>query len=196
MAFLDLAGFIAEVKNLAAEHGFHIHDERHFVETYSMRQAWEVDLHPEEACGGPIEMHFGLDVDPRTVIAFEDQIIEVVNSLDEIEPDEIEELHYLPLIFNWSLPPLPHCPDLLLLATDLAGVGGPELPTEVTAIDSYMDVTDASERRVNVAAKVMVSLTRVYLGDELLDGTFERCLNVSRYLLDRVPAWIDGPNTY
>ncbi|MGH3744919.1 MAG: phosphoribosylaminoimidazolesuccinocarboxamide synthase, partial [Mycobacteriales bacterium] len=27
------------------------HDERHFVETYSLRQVWEVELHPEDGCG-------------------------------------------------------------------------------------------------------------------------------------------------
>ena len=52
MAVVDVAGFVAELKLHAADHGFHIHDERHFVETYSLRQVWEVDVHPEEACGG------------------------------------------------------------------------------------------------------------------------------------------------
>ena len=46
MAVVDIAGFVADLKDHAAEHGFHVHDERHFVETYSMRQAFEVDLHP------------------------------------------------------------------------------------------------------------------------------------------------------
>ena len=54
MAIIDMPGFIADLKDHATRHGFHIHDERHFVESYSMRQAWEVDLHPEEACGGPL----------------------------------------------------------------------------------------------------------------------------------------------
>ena len=51
MAVVDIATFVADLKDLAADHGFHVHDERHFVETYSMRQAWEVDLHPAHACG-------------------------------------------------------------------------------------------------------------------------------------------------
>ena len=55
MAVIDVAGFVAEQKEHAITHGFHVHDERHFVETYSLRQAWEVDLHPEEACGGPLD---------------------------------------------------------------------------------------------------------------------------------------------
>ena len=60
MAAIDVAGFIADLKDHAADHGFHVHDERHFVETYSLRQLWEVDLHPEEACGGPLVV----DVEP------------------------------------------------------------------------------------------------------------------------------------
>ena len=42
MAVLDVAGFVTEIKDHAVDHGFHVHDERHFVETYSLRQAWEV----------------------------------------------------------------------------------------------------------------------------------------------------------
>ena len=38
------------MKAHAVEHGFHVHAERHFIESYSLGQAWEVDLHPEEAC--------------------------------------------------------------------------------------------------------------------------------------------------
>jgi hypothetical protein len=51
MAAIDVAGFVADLKDHAVTHGFHVHDERHFVETYSLRQAWEVDLHPEDGCG-------------------------------------------------------------------------------------------------------------------------------------------------
>jgi hypothetical protein len=185
VSLLDVAGFVADLKNHAADHGFHIHDERHFVETYSMRQAWEVDLHPEEACGGPLEFHLALEIDPRAVLAFEDQVLALP------EGDEPEELHYLPLTFTWSLPPLPRCPDLLLLATEIAGIGGPELPVEVSAVDSFAAVTDPSERTLTVVARVMVSVSQVYLGEELLCDTLERCLDVSRFLLDAAPAWLD-----
>jgi hypothetical protein len=186
MAVIDVAGFVADLKNHAADHGFHIHDERHFVETYSMRQAWEVDLHPEEACGGPLEFHLSVEVDPRIVLAFEDQVMELP------EGDEPEERHHLPMTFTWSLPPLPHCPDLLLLATELAGIGGPDLPLEVSAVDSFQNVTDPSERTLTVVARVQVSLSQVYLGEEMLCDTLERCLEVSRFLLDSSPSWLDG----
>ena len=75
MAVIDIAGFVADLKDHAVEHGFHVHDERHFVETYSLRQLWEVDLHPEEACNGPIDLHLSLEVDPRALLGFEDEVL-------------------------------------------------------------------------------------------------------------------------
>jgi len=185
MAIIDVAGFVADLKNHAADHGFHVHDERHFVETYSMRQTFEVDLHPEEACGGPLEFHLAVDLEPRSLLAFEDAVL----PLEEGEsPDED---FFLPLSFTWSLPPLPNGPDLLLLATELAGVGGPDLPVEVSAVDSFPFVTDPSVRTLTVVARVPVPLWQVYLGEESLCDVLERCLEVSRFLLEAAPAWMD-----
>ena len=185
MAVIDIAGFVADLKDHAVEHGFHVHDERHFVETYSMRQAWEVDLHPEEACGGPLDLHLALEIDPRTILAFEDLVVDLP---DDEEP---EDRHAFPLIFTWSLPPLPHCPDLLVLATDLAGIGGPDLPIEVTAIDSFASVTDAPERSLTIVARIEVGLDKIFLGQEQLCDVLDRCHEVSMFLLDRAPAWLD-----
>jgi hypothetical protein len=184
VAAIDVAGFIADLKAHAPDHGFHVHDERHFVETYSLRQAWEVDLHPEEACNGPIDLHLALDVDPRVLLSFED----VVNGLDEGD-DPSDEYHF-PLLFTWTLPPLPDPPDLLVLATELAGVGGTALPTEVTAIDSIPSVPDAPERSLSIVARVEVSLARVFAGEEQLCDVLDRCYAVSQYLLERAPAWL------
>src|SRR5471030_1848058 len=75
MAVIDVAGYVAELKDHAVDHGFHVHDERQFVETYSLRQFWEVDLHPEEGCGGPIDLHIALEVDPRILLDFEDTVV-------------------------------------------------------------------------------------------------------------------------
>ena len=166
-----------------SDHGFHVHDERHFVETYSLRQLWEVDLHPEEACGGPLDLHLSLEVDPRTLLSFEDLVISLPD--DEEPPDSF----HFPLHFTWQLPPLPKSPDLLLLATELAGIGGPDLPLEVSAIDSFGSVTDAPERSVTVVARQQVSLAKVWAGEELLCDLLDRCLAVSRFLLERAPAW-------
>jgi len=184
MAVLDVAGFVTEIKDHAVDHGFHVHDERHFVETYSLRQAWEVDLHPEDGCGGPLDLHLALEVDPRVLLAFED----VVDGLAEDE-DPPDQFHF-PLTFSWALPPLPNGPDLLHVAMDMAGVGGIELPLEVSAIDSFANATDGSERRLSIVARHPVSLARVLGGEELLCDVFDRALAVSRYLLEHAEAWL------
>src|SRR5712671_2272521 len=124
MAVIDVAGFVADLKDHAVEHRFHVHDERHFVESYSLRQTWEVDLHPEEGCEGPVDLYLSLEIDPRVLLGFEDAVI----ALDD-ESDPEDDFHF-PLSFTWALPPLPHGPDLLVLATELAGVGGRELPVD------------------------------------------------------------------
>ena len=183
MAAIDVAGYVAELKDHAVDHGFHVHDERHFVETYSLRQVWEVDLHPEEGCGGPLDLHLALEVEPRVLLAFEDVAANLPE--DDEPPDEFS----FPLTFTWALPPLPSGPDLLVLATDLAGVGGPELPLEVSAIDSFGSVTDAPERSLTIVARQQVSLAKVWAGEELLCDLLDRCLAVSRFLLERATTW-------
>ena len=132
MAVIDVAGFVADLKDHAVEHGFHVHDERHFVESYSLRQTWEVDLHPEEGCEGPVDLYLSLEIDPRVLLGFEDAVIDARPTTTS----PTTTFHF-PLSFTWALPPLPHGPDLLVLATELAGIGGPELPLEVSATDSY-----------------------------------------------------------
>lgn len=184
MAVIDVAGYVAELKDHAIGHGFHIHDERHFIETYSLRQMWEVELHPEEGCGGPVDLHLALEVDPRALLSFED----IVSSLPEDE--EPPDAFHFPLTFTWELPPLAQGPDLLILATELAAVGGPDLPLEISAIDSYPSATDAPQRSLTVVARHELSLTRVLQGEEHLCDLLEHCGAVSTFLLDRGPTWI------
>jgi hypothetical protein len=184
VAVIDVAGYVAELKDHAVDHGFHVHDERHFVETYSLRQTWEVDLHPEEGCGGPLDLHLALEVDPRVLLAFEDLVMELPE--DAEPPDEFS----FPLTFTWAFPPLPHGPDLLRLAIDLAGVGGVELPLEVSAIDSFASATDGPERRLSVVARHPVSLARIMAGEEMLCEVFDRSLAVSRFLLGEAVGWL------
>ena len=190
MAVVDVAGFIADLKDHAAEHGFHVHDERHFVETYSMRQAFEVDLHPEAACGGPLDLHLSLDLEPRTLMAFEDEgmsLSEEANPSDDLT---------VQILFTWALPPLENGPDLLVLATELAGLGGTQLPTEVSAMDSFAEVTDAPQRSINVVARIETPLAGLYSGDfrgeerNWVCDALDRCQAISEYLLDRAPAWL------
>lgn len=185
MAVIDLQGFVADLKDHVAEHGFHVHDERHFIETYTNRQTWEIDLHPDRACDGPLDMHMALEVDPRTLIAFED---EVIRAGEDGEPDETIAI---PVTISFALPPLPAGPDLLVLATELAGVGSTELPLEVSAVDSFAAVTDAPERAVAMVARVNASLGRILLGREVLCEELDRCQQVAEFLLDRAPVWLD-----
>ncbi len=184
VAVIDVAGFVADLKSQAIDHGFHVHDERHFVETYSLRQLWEVDLHPEEACSGPIDLHLSLDVDPRAMLGFEDEVMKL-DDIDQSPPPGFT----FPLVFTWTLPPLAEPPDLLVLATELAGSGGPDLPLEVSAIDSIPAATDAPERSLTIVARQQVSLAKVWAGEELLCDLLDRCLAVSRFLLERATAW-------
>ena len=185
LAIIDIAGFITDLKDHATHHGFHVHDERHFVETYSMRQAFEVDLHPEHACGGPLDLHLSLEIDPRLMLAFEDEVY----ALADPAMSPSEDLRF-PLLFTWSLPPLVHGPDLLVLATELAGVGGPNLPLDISAVDGFAAVTDAPERSLNVVARVELPLSRIYLGEDDLCDVLDRCHAVSDYLLDRATMWL------
>ncbi len=186
MAVIDIAGFVTDLKSHAVDHGFHVHDERHFIETYSLRQLWEVDLHPEEACNGPIDLHVSLEIDPRTLLSFEDAVL-AMEDPDGEPPTGFE----FPLVFTWAFPPLQSPPDLLVLATEVAGLGGTELPLEVSAIDSFPRVTDAAERSLSVIARVPVTLADVYSAvTEPMCDVLDRCREVSLDLLERVPDWI------
>lgn len=186
VAVLDVAGFIADLKSQAIDFEFHVHDERHFVETYSLRQLWEVDLHPAEACTGPIDLHLALDVDPRALLSFEDEILKL-----EHPDDEAPGGFTFPMIFTWTLPPLDSPPDLLVLSIEVAGVGGPDLPVEVSAIDSFQNVTDAPQRSLSIVARIDVDLADVYMNnDRSVIQAFDRCKDVSLYLLERAHAWL------
>ena len=138
----------------------------------------------------PIDLHLSLDVDPRALLGFEDEGIK----LDDVD-DEPPTGFTFPLLFTWTLPPLPQPPDLLVLATELAGVGGLELPVEVSAIDSFPSVTDAPERSLSIVARMSVDLADVYLNnDGSISSSLERCKHVSLYLLERADAWLRKPN--
>jgi hypothetical protein len=184
MAVIDVPGFVADLKDHAVEHGFHVHDERHFVESYSLRQTWEVDMHPEEGCEGPVDLYLSLEIDPRVLLGFEDAV------MGRPESDDPPDDFHFPMTFTWALPPLPHGPDLLVLATELAGVGGPELPLEVSAIDSIPAATDAPERSLRIIGHQQVSLLNIRDGDAVSCDVLERCLAVSRYLLAGAPDWL------
>ena len=183
MAALDIAGYVAAIKEHAVDHRFHVHDERHFIETYSMRQTFEVDLHPEAACGEPLDLHLALEVDPRVVLDFDDHVANLP------EGDMPEDRFHLPLFFRWGLPPLADPPDLLILATELAGVGGVELPLEVSGTDSNAVVADGPVRRLSIVGEVSLSLAELFSGGQPLCDVLERSHDVSDFLLEQGEAW-------
>lgn len=196
MAVIDPAGFVADLKVHVGDHGFHVHDERHLVETYSLQQSMQVDLHPDGACGGPLDVRLSLDVDPRTLLGFEDMVNAIPLDVDPADPEVLEEAEapdkfVFPLTFTWEMPPLTKGPDLLILATELAGIGGTELPLEVSAIDSYPSATDAPERSLHVVARVSVPLIHLLTKEDDLCDVLDRCLAVSKHLLDHAPVWIE-----
>lgn len=186
MAAIDLPAYIADIKEHAMEHGFHVHDERHFMETYSLRQSWEIDLHPEEACGGPIDLHIALEVDPRVLLGFEEAIMMMEDPFEEPA-----EAWWLGLFFNWSIPPLSKAPDLLVLATDLAGIGETVLPIEVSATDTFASVTDQPHRSLQIVGKTEVSLSSIFMAKEGFCEELDRAHKVSTHLLGKVHEWID-----
>ena len=82
-------------------------------------------------------------------------------------------------------------PDLLVLATELAGVGGINLPVEVSAIDSFASVTDAPERSLSMVARIPIDLADVYLAnDKAFCDTLDRCRDISLFLLERADQWL------
>jgi hypothetical protein len=181
---IDLAGFITYLKDHAVEHGFHVHDERHFIETYSLRQAWEVDVHPESACDGPLDLHISFDVEPTVLLNLEEQ----VSAMDEEYEDPDGDFR-LPLMFNWALPPLEDPPDLVLLATELAGVGGVDLPIEVSGVESTGALATVADVRLSLVGRVEVSLVDVMLGREQMCDTLDRCREISEWLIDQADDW-------
>jgi len=180
---VDLAGFITYLKDHAVEHGFHVHDERHFIESYSLRQAWEVDMHPDFACDGPLDLNLAFDVEPRSLLDLED----AARDSDEVE--DPEGRFNVPLLFNWSLPPLGAFPDLVMLAAELGGVGGLDLPIEVTAVDSLSPLADEPTRRLRLIGKFDVPLIDVMFGREKLCDVLDRSREVSEAIIRMAEDW-------
>lgn len=181
---IDIAGFITYVKDHAIEHGFHVHDERHFIETFSLRQSFEVDLHPESACDGPLDLNLAFDVEPRVLLRMEDWVKE-----HEEELSEASENFQLPIYFNWALPIMKTPPDLVVLAAELAGIGGVDIPIEVSGVESTGALSTGSDIRLSLVGRVEMSLVDVMMGQEQLCDILDRCREVSEYLVTASEGW-------
>lgn len=156
---IDVAGFITYLKDHAIEHGFHVHDERHFIETFSLRQSFEVDLHPESACSGPLDLNLAFDVEPRVLLALEDRVERMDAELDAADGEFL-----LPIYFNWALPTMEEPPDLVVLAAELAGIAGLTIPIEVSGVESMGAVSTGSDLRLSIVGRVELSLIDVMMG--------------------------------
>jgi len=181
---VDLAGTITYLKDHAVEHGFHVHDERHFVETYTLRQSWEIDVHPGEACDGPLDLHLALDIDPRLLLKLED-LLEQTEGI----PEDPEAEFLVSFFFNWALPPMAASPDLLVLAAELAGMGGVDLPIEVTTVDSFGAFADGEDRRLSLVGKLDISLVDLMFRQDAMCDVLDRVHTVSIFLVDQSPSW-------
>jgi hypothetical protein len=181
---IDIAGFITYVKDHAIEHGFHVHDERHFIETFSLRQSFEVDLHPESACDGPLDLNLAFDVEPRVLLRMEDWVKE-----HEEEISDASENFELPIYFNWALPTMKAPPDLVVLAAELAGIGGVDIPIEVSGVESTGALSTGSDIRLSLVGRVEMSLVDVMMGQEQLCDILDRCREVSEYLVTASEGW-------
>jgi hypothetical protein len=63
----------------------------------------------------------------------------------------------------------------------------------VSAIDSTVSVIDAPERRLSIVARLSVALADVYSHeDSSFCAIFDTCSEVSMFLLDLAPQWIEG----
>lgn len=183
---VDIASTITYLKDHAIEHGFHVHDERHFVETYTLRQAWEIDMHPAEACSGPLDLHIALDLDPRLLLRFEDALLET-DGVPEQKDGEFE----VPFHFNWSLPPLDRSPDILVLSAELAGLGGIDLPIEVSAVETMAALSDQPVRLLSVVGTVSRSLSEIFFEQDSLCDVLDRVHDVSMYIVEHADEWFD-----
>jgi hypothetical protein len=181
---IDIAGFVTYVKDHAIEHGFHVHDERHFIETFSLRQSFEVDLHPESACDGPLDLNLAFDVEPRVLLRLEDWVKEHEEDIAEADGE-----FQLPIYFNWALPTMKAPPDLVVLAAELAGIAGFDLPIEVSGVESTGALSTGSDVRLSIVGRVELSLVEVMLGQEQLCDILDRCREVSEYLVDASDIW-------
>jgi hypothetical protein len=80
-------------------------------------------------------------------------------------------------------------PDLVVLAAELAGIGGFDLPIEVSGVESTGALSTGSDMRLSLVGRVELSLIDVMMGQEQLCGILDRCRDVSEYLVTASQEW-------
>jgi hypothetical protein len=80
-------------------------------------------------------------------------------------------------------------PDLVVLAASLAGIGGIELPIEVSGVESTGALSTGSEIRLSITGHLAISLVDAMTGEDKLCDTLDRCREVSEYLVAEAEHW-------
>jgi hypothetical protein len=118
------------------------------------------------------------------MLGFEEAVMMLEDPMED-PPD----MWSLSLYFNWQVPPLRDLPDLLVLATDLAGLGLENLPIEVSATSTYANVTDLPSQGLTIVGRGEVSLAGVFAAREQLCEELDASHQVSMYLLEKADEW-------
>lgn len=187
LAFVDLQALVADLKDHLGNHGFHIHDEKHYVETYSLLQSWEIEMHPEDACGGGVELSLTMFANPRTLLALEDVMTHSMYD-GELPPDE----YWAPVEIAFNMPPLDHRPDMVALTAAIAPFSSAELPLTVAALDSVSELAETPQQFVSIKGTTEISLLQLLKGELDLCETLDKLRTISNYLTDQADRWING----
>ena len=191
---LDLQAFVVGLKSHALDHGFHIEDERHYVETYSGEQVWNIGLHPEDGCDGHIAVEISVTASTRAIIAFEDALREpegadAGGASSNYTVDQV----VLPLTVEVVASPLATAPDLLVLATDLPTQSHAVVPLAPTLSSKVELLDEGEEYCLHVSGEVWVPLISIYQMEDLDEvcAALDSVRTVCAYLADRVAQWME-----
>lgn len=190
---LDLQAFVAGLKDHVLDHGFHIYDERHYIETYSGEQVWYIGLHLENSCDGPIAVELILTASTRALLKFEDALAEPDDeeSSDALN-EEMAARIVVPLTLEVSASPLATAPDLLVLATEVAARSHPAVPMKPTLTSRVELLDEGEEYCLHITGKVWVPLFGIYQGDELKEvcAVLDSGRAVCRHLCEEIDSWM------
>lgn len=129
-------------------------------------------------------MNLAFEIEPRVLLRLEDWVKE-----HEEDVTSVDGHFQLPIYFNWALPTMKMPPDLVVLAAELAGIGGVDLPIEVSGVESTGALSTGSDIRLSIVGRVEMSLVDVMMGQEQLCEILDRCREVSEFLVEASEQW-------